>query len=138
MWNDELHVEADVTQAAVWARCVDVATWPDWNPGLEKVELEGAFTAGQNGVIFRAGAGEIPFSLLSVVDGESFVVESPMDGGIVHRIGCQVTALPGGGSRMTHKVELDGPGSDELAAAIGSELSKNLSTVAEALIKAAS
>jgi hypothetical protein len=48
-----------------------------------------------------------------------------------------VTALPGGGSRIVHRTELDGPGAAAMGAAAGPMLVGNLEKGLEALANAA-
>lgn len=137
MWNHEVSADTEVSPEAVWAQYVDVGGWPKWNPGTEKVELKGAFTAGGEGVLTSAAYGDVPFQLASVVEKESFVMESPVDEHVVLRTACHVAALPGGGSRITHKIELDGPGSEQVGATLSDGLAENLATGIRALVAAA-
>ncbi|NGO68860.1 SRPBCC family protein [Streptomyces boncukensis] len=124
MWNHEVSAEGAVSVSAVWERYVDLATWPQWNPGTTKVELKGPFASGTEGVITN-GYGEVPFTLTAVVDQQSFVMESPVNETVLLRTSCRVEAA-GDGARITHRVELDGAGAEELGNQMGETLSKNL------------
>ncbi|MET9453030.1 SRPBCC family protein [Streptomyces cinerochromogenes] len=135
MWNHEVSVDAPVSPSAVWQRYVDLDSWPIWSPGTEKVSLDGEFTAGSEGVITNAAYGSTPFRLTSVTDGETFAMESPVSEDVTLRTVCRVVALAEGGSRVTHQVELDGPGSEQLGAEIGEGLSNNLSEGLRSLVE---
>ncbi|MFJ6130410.1 SRPBCC family protein [Streptomyces griseoviridis] len=136
MWNHEVSADTEAPLEAVWAQYVDLNGWPKWNPGTQKIELKGAFATGSEGVITSAAYGDVPFKLASVVDKESFVIESPVNEDVVLRTSCHVAALPSGGARITHRVELEGPGSEQMGATLGEDLSKNLAAGAQALVEA--
>jgi len=73
-------------------------------------------------VITNAQQGPAPFTLVDVVDGVSFTQETKIDANVTLRSHCKVVAA-GNGATITHRTELDGPGSDEMGAAIGPFLS---------------
>lgn len=138
MWHYERSIDADAAPSAVWARYTDVATWPEWNAGMEKMEISGPFASGSTGVITSAQQGPAAFTLVDVVEGVSFTQETKIDENVVLRSVCKVVAGPNGGSTITHRTELDGPGSDEMGAAIGQFLSGGIDEGLNALAKAAS
>ena len=137
MWHYERSIDADAAPSAVWARYTDVATWPEWNAGMEKMEISGPFASGTTGVVTSAQQGPAPFTLVDVVDGVSFTQQTKIDENVTLRSHCKVVAAAGG-STITHRTELDGPGSDEMGAAIGQFLSGGIDEGLAALAKAAS
>jgi Polyketide cyclase / dehydrase and lipid transport len=122
VWHYERSIDTDAPPAAVWARYTDVTTWPEWNAGMEKMAIDGPFASGSTGVITNAQQGPAPFTLVDVVDGVSFTQETKIDANVTLRSHCKVVAA-GSGATITHRTELDGPGSDEMGAAIGQFLS---------------
>ncbi|MFC4535721.1 SRPBCC family protein [Sphaerisporangium dianthi] len=137
MWSFEHSIDAAVTPAAVWSRYIDVDTWPAWNAGMEKVQLNGPFHAGGTGEVTMTGDARAPFTLTEVAVDEGFTIEVRVGPGVVTRSRCRIAALPEHGCRITHSVELDGPGGDEMGAAAGPILSGNITRGVDEVAKAA-
>ena len=108
MYTFEHSVETSATPDAVWALYADVAAWLSWDHGLEAVELDGPFEAGTAGRISPAGMGTLPFTITWAEAGRGFTDETPAMGHVL-RFAHEIEALPGGGSRVTHRVEIEGP-----------------------------
>ena len=113
MYTYEHSVETIATPDAVWALYEDVAAWLSWDHGLEAVELDGPFEAGTSGRISPAGMGTLPFTITWAEAGRGFTDETPAMGHVL-RFGHEIEPLPGGGSRVTHRVEIEGPAADEM------------------------
>jgi len=137
MWSCERTITTSTPASAIWAQYEDVATWPAWNPGFESVRLTGPFRTGTTGTVRAQGQGDAPFTLLDVVPGTAFVMETEVGGGVLARSSCSVTALPDGGSQVAHRTELIGDGAAAMGAAAGPMLTANLETGLKALASAA-
>jgi Polyketide cyclase / dehydrase and lipid transport len=46
MWEYEHSVETRAPADALWRRWSDMAAWPEWNHGIEKIEIDGPFAVG--------------------------------------------------------------------------------------------
>ena len=46
MWTVEHSIVTNAAPAAIHCLFADVATWPEWNKGIEWVTLDGPFAAG--------------------------------------------------------------------------------------------
>jgi hypothetical protein len=46
MWAVEHSVEANANAQAVWQLSADVERWPEWNAGVERIELHGRLPSG--------------------------------------------------------------------------------------------
>lgn len=121
MWTHEHAVETTASPAAVFARYADVATWPAWDRGMELVELDGPFATGSAGRMRPAGFETLPFTLAWVEDGVGFTDETPFMGHVlrfVHRL----EPLAAGGTRVVHRVEIEGPAAGEIGPNVVSDM----------------
>src|SRR5258708_314568 len=118
MWDYELAVDSTATPEALWAVWSDVAGWPDWNAGVEKIEIDGPFAAGSRFTMTPPGEEPIQMRLLDVIplvlftdkmDAGDFVVTT------VHRL----EPLPGGGTRIVYRTEITGPAAAEVGPQLG-------------------
>jgi uncharacterized membrane protein len=61
MWAVEHSVETSARAQAVWRLWADVGRWPEWNAGVERLELRGPFAAGST--ILMTPPGDEPVEL---------------------------------------------------------------------------
>lgn len=98
---------------AIWPLYAEVERWLEWDRGLDAIELDGPFVAGATGTITPAGMPTLPFRLTRVVAGRAFDDETPFEGHVL-RFLHDLEPLPGGGTRITHAVEIEGPAADAI------------------------
>jgi len=113
MYTFEHSAQTSAGPDAVWALYADVAAWLTWDHGLEAVELDGPFTAGTTGRITPHGMDTLPFTITWAEPGRGFSDETPAMGHVLRFIH-EIQAMPGGGARVTHRVEVEGPAADEM------------------------
>jgi hypothetical protein len=46
MWTHEESIEIRATPTRIWQLFADVPGWKDWNGGIDRIELHGAFAPG--------------------------------------------------------------------------------------------
>ena len=107
MWHAEHTLDTTAEPARVWQRVEEVATWPQWDTELAWVKLPGAFSTGAQGTMKALGEGPRPFLLASVVANESFTALMRLPLAQVRHIHSQEASVIG--TRMTHRIEIDGP-----------------------------
>jgi hypothetical protein len=111
MYEHEYAVETPVARDAIWAVFSDVDRWTQWDTSMEKVAFDGPM---QTGTVFRmtpVGQEEITSRLVDVRAGELSVDRTEFAGltlTFTHRF----DPLPGGGTRVAFRVEIDGAGVD--------------------------
>src|SRR6185369_10044057 len=106
-----------VSVEAVWKVWSDVQAWPEWNAGVEKIQIDGPFAAGTRFVMTPPGEDGIEMRLATVRVNEEFT--DIMDGGdivvtTVHR----VERLGENLTRVVYRTEIEGPGAEEIGPAI--------------------
>ncbi|MBV9384204.1 MAG: SRPBCC family protein [Streptosporangiaceae bacterium] len=121
---------------AVWRCWSDMAAWPTWNDGIEKITIDGPFAIGTTFTMTPPGDDPIQMRLTEIVPGELFTDE--MDAGnfivrTVHRIepaaGCR--------TRIIYRTEITGPAADEAGPELGPAITADFPEVLAALARLA-
>jgi hypothetical protein len=132
MWTISATTHTTATAERIWAVYRDVAHWPLWDHGLASYQLDGPFATGTAGKLQAVGGPELPFTLILVEEGQSFVDRTPV-GPETAIIGRHELTPVAGGTQITHIIEIDGPDADQLAEALGftqEELHETVTTLA--------
>src|SRR5579859_2115665 len=112
MWEYEHSVETTASPQALWARWSDMAGWPHWNDGIERIEIDGPFTVGTTFTMTPPGDEPVRLRLVEIVPGQLFTDE--MDGGdFVVRTAHRLESLESGGTRVVYRTEITGPARSE-------------------------
>ena len=134
MWTYEHSIETSASATRIFAMFEDVGSWPEWNPGVERMELNGPFAAGTTGTMFMPGQDPLAFRLIWVAQGQGFEDETEIpDAGIVVRVRHSLEQLEDGGSRITYAAKIDGPAADAVGPGIGPAISADFPQVMTAL-----
>jgi hypothetical protein len=113
MFVYEHSLETSASPERLWALYADVPAWTAWDRGLDRVEIDGPLAAGSTGRITPSGMEVLPFTVTWAEEGRGFTDETPAMGHVL-RFTHLLDALPGGGTRVTHRVEVEGPAADEI------------------------
>lgn len=105
-WDYAPSVDTTAPPAAVWRRYSDVAGWPSWKHGIERVELDGPFQTGTTGRLVAEGQPPMAYRIVSAAPNRGYVSETELAEGIFLRIEHSLAALPDGGTRITHRVKV--------------------------------
>ena len=132
MWEYQHSVETSASAGSVWRHWSDVAGWPAWNAGVEKVEVDGPFAVGTTIRMTPPGEEPIPLRLTEVTPGAGFTDE--LDGGdFVVRTTHTVEPLAGGGTRIVYRTEIVGPAADRVGPELGPAITADFPDVLAAL-----
>jgi uncharacterized protein YndB with AHSA1/START domain len=136
MWEYEYGVETGAGVAALWDRWSDVAGWPRWNAGIEKIEIDGPFAVGTTFTMTPPGDEPVTLRLVEVVPGERFTDE--MDAGdFVVRTVHQLEPAGAGRTRVTYRTEITGPAAAEVGPELGPQITADFPDVLAALVAVA-
>jgi hypothetical protein len=105
-------VTSSASPAAVWALWSDPGTWPDWDPAVRAVALDGPFAEGTTGRMTLTGGVEAPVLLEVVDDGRRYRDRLTL-GDLVIRIDHLVEPADGG-SEITVATTIEGPGAEDV------------------------
>jgi len=136
MWEYEHSVETSAAPDVVWRLWSDIAGWPGWNDGIEKIAIDGPFQAGTTFTMTPPGDEPIQMRLVQIVPCELFTDE--MEGGdftvrTVHRL----ELAPGGRTRIIYRTEISGPSADDVGPQLGPAITADFPDVLAALAKRA-
>lgn len=120
MWAYEHSTVVDASIGAIWRLYTDSKSWPQWDEGIEDIRLDGPFVAGTTGTLTAKGQAPLPFTLHDVVENESFTDQAQV-GTLTIRFIHRLTPVPGG-TRITHRVELDGVDVEDMGLRIGPKI----------------
>ena len=107
-WRFEHSAESAADPQAVWRRYVDVERWREWSRhGVEWSRIDGPFEVGTKGESKAPGSRALKFELIAVERDALFASGAKLPGGRLRFEHVIEPREPG--SRITHRVALDGP-----------------------------
>jgi hypothetical protein len=136
MWTTEHSIEAPGHAEAIWRVWADVPRWGEWNPDIERVELDGSFAAGGTITMTSRGQDPVVLRIAEAVEPERFVDEADL-GEVVVRTEHRVERLDGERVRVVYRMEITGPAADTIGPELGSAISADFPEVLAALVERA-
>ena len=128
-WHGEHSIEITASPEAIWRVLCDVASWTQWNAGVERIELEGPFASRTWFTMQPPGQDAFRSRLIDVRENERFTDETRIEDlvvTVVHRI----EPLGAGRSRVVYAVEAAGPGAADIGPAISADFPDVLAALA--------
>ncbi len=131
----ERSLETSAAPDRIWKIWSDAGTWPEWNPDVGTISLDGPFDSGTTGTM-TTGAGTHRIRLEQVVAGRSFdLVTSPIPA-TTFRFHCEVTPSQSG-SRISQGVSMSGLLAPVMSPLMGNRIAESFKPVLAGLAKAA-
>jgi hypothetical protein len=136
MWTTEHTIETTASPEAIWRLWSDVATWPEWNEDIEKIEISGPFAVGstiamtpkgQDTVELRIAEASVPHLFIDEAEFPDVVVRT------VHRI----DPLGSDRSKVTYRMEISGPAADTVGPELGPQISSDFPETLSGLVERA-
>lgn len=117
IWTDERSIEVRAMPAQIWKLFSNVAEWPRWNAGIERIELHGPFATGTRFTMQPPGEDPFASTLLDVRENQGFTDETLLHGTrvLVHHL---IAPLDGGSTRIVFRTEVSGPVAADLGEAV--------------------
>jgi polyketide cyclase/dehydrase/lipid transport protein len=136
MWTTEHAIESAGSPEAIWRVWADVERWGEWNPDIERIELDGPFAAGGKITMRPRGQEPVVLAIAEAVEPERFVDEADL-GEVVVRTLHHVERLDGDRVRVIYRMEIWGPEADTLGPELGPAISADFPEVLAALVERA-
>lgn len=131
-WHTEYSIEASAEPERIWALFRDVASWKQWNAGIETIELEGPFATGTWFTMKPPGQDPLRSRLLDVRENELFVDETRV-GDLRVTVAHRLVRLGAGRTRIVYAVEAMGPGAAEIGPMVAADFPDVLASLAARL-----
>ena len=136
MWKYEYAVETTAAPEALWHHWSDMAAWPQWNDGIDTIDVEGPFEVGTAFTMTPPGDEPIRLRLVEIRPGESFTDE--MDAGdFVVRTEHRLEPASGGLTRIVYRTEITGEAAGAIGPQLGPRITADFPDVLAALAKRA-
>jgi Polyketide cyclase / dehydrase and lipid transport len=134
MWTYEHSVETEASAEAIFKILRDTSRWSEWNPGVERIDLDGPFATGTTGVMVIPEQGALSFRLSWVGEGRGFEDETEIPGAdVMVRVRHSLEPLPAGGTRITYRTAVEGLSADTLGPEIGPAVTSDFPEVMTSL-----
>jgi carbon monoxide dehydrogenase subunit G len=112
----------------------DTSRWSEWNPGVDRIDLDGPFKTGTTGVMVIPGQEPLSFRLAWVGDGRGFEDETEIPGAkVMVRVRHSLEPLASGGTRITYRATVEGTAAGALGPEIGPAVTADFPEVMAAL-----
>jgi len=129
VWEFEYAVETSATPEIIWTLWRDTERWPQWNAGVEKIEIDGPFAAGTVFVMTLPGQEAITSRLVEVQEGKNFLDETRL-GDLRIFVDHRLESIGRGRTRIVYSIEAFGPNCDEVGAAVSADFPQVLQSLA--------
>ena len=156
MWEYEYQLETSAAPEGLWRHWADMASWPQWNDGIETITVDGPFEVGTVFTMTPPGEEPIRMRLTEIKPGESFTDEMDAGDFVVrteHRLepvtaggrsGSPAGETPSGlrpsGARRTrivYRTEITGAAAGQVGPELGPKLTADFPEVVAALARRA-
>jgi uncharacterized protein YndB with AHSA1/START domain len=136
MADHQRSVETSASPAAVWKIWSDTSTWPEWNPDVQSMTLNGPFAAGTSGTM-KTKQGTRQVQLTEVVPGRSFRLETTVIPLTRFAFECQVVAGPAGKATISQAIRVGGPLGGVVGGMMGPQIANTFPALLQGLARKA-
>ncbi len=136
MWTTEYSAVADVSPEAVWAALRDLHSGVKLSDNSDTFELHGPFAVGTEISVTPQGQDTFKSKIIELVEAEVYADQTAF-GEVTLLFRHTLAPLGDGGTKVTHRLEIDGPGADEVGPELGPQISEDFPAAMEDLFAAA-
>jgi uncharacterized protein YndB with AHSA1/START domain len=132
MWEYEYSHQTSASPEALWRHWADMAAWPQWNDGIEAIDVDGPFAVGTTFTMTPPGDEPITMRLVEIEPGTSFTDE--MDAGdFVVRTEHRLEPAAGGLTRIVYRTQITGEAAGQVGPELGPQITADFPQVVAAL-----
>jgi len=137
MWTTEHTTETALPRETVWAALADLHRGTLTYPGADVFELHGPFAVGSTLAVTPAGGPGTFESTIVDLDAPRTYADETVFGDVTLTFRHTLDALDGGGTRVTHRLDITGPAADTTGPELGPQISDDFPAAMAALLAAA-
>jgi Polyketide cyclase / dehydrase and lipid transport len=136
MWTTQYTAETDAAPEAVWAALRDLHNGTSLSERSDRFELHGPFAAGTELSVTPQGQDTFR-SVIIELDEPAVYADRTQFEDLTLVFRHTLEALAAGGTRVTHQLEIDGPGADHAGPELGPQIAEDFPVAMADLIAAA-
>jgi hypothetical protein len=133
MWAHEHTAETATGPEAIWQVLSDLDQWASWDTSMEWVRLQGPFQAGSQITMKPKGQDPIISVIVQATENRLYADQTDL-GEVALRFSHTLQPLAGGGTRVTHRLEITGPAADQLGPELGPAITEDFPEAMDALL----
>jgi len=137
VWTTDVTAETTLPRQTVWDALAGLHRGTLTYPGADVFELHGPFAVGTTlSVTPEGGPGTFESTIVELVEGETYADRTSF-GDVTLLFRHTLEQLDDGGTRVTHCLEIDGPGADTTGPELGPQISGDFADSMASLLRAA-
>jgi hypothetical protein len=136
MWTHEDSATTEIAPDRIWRAIRDLHTGKSSPDDADRFEIHGPFAVGTELSVTPQGQETFRSVITGLVVNELYQDETAM-GDVTLRFRHTLDALATGGTRVTHRLEIDGPAAAEVGPELGPAITQDFPKALDALIAAA-
>jgi len=136
MWSTEYTATTDVRPDALWSALRDLHSGVPLGPHSDRFEMHGPFAVGTQLSVTPQGQSTMRSTIVELDEGVCYADVTEVDGlRLLFRH--TLAPTPGGGTQVTHRLEIHGPGADAIGPELGPQISSDFPVTMDELFGAA-
>lgn len=135
MWIAEHTAQTDLARETVWAALANLHRGTLTYDGADTFELRGPFAVGSTVAVTPVGQETFESTIVDLVEPSTYADRTSF--GDVTLLFRHTLVEVDGGTRVTHRLEIDGPSADEVGPELGPQISDDFGDSMQALFAAA-
>jgi hypothetical protein len=136
MWNTEYSAETDAAPEAIWAALRDLHSGVRLSERSDAFELHGPFETGTEISVTPQGQDTFRSKIIELAEPRVYADQTEF-GGLKLTFRHTLTLLSGGGTKVTHRLEIDGPSAEQVAPELGPQICEDFPVAMDDLFAAA-
>jgi hypothetical protein len=136
MWTTEHSIETTASPEAIWRLWSDVATWPEWNEDIEKIEISGPFAVGSTIAMTPIGQDTVELRIAEASEPHLFIDEAEFPDVVVRTVH-RIDPVSGDRSKVIYRMEISGPAAGTVGPELGPQISSDFPETLSGLVERA-